>query len=153
MVSVLFICTHNAARSQMAEALADRFYGDLLQASSAGTEPGVLNPDAVQAMRELGIDISGQVPKSITSFKGRRFDIVVTLCEDAAEACPCFPGDVVLHHAFPDPSRSKDGSATARLARDMILRYIEEELAPIAVRSGHERKERNVLPRALHSRP
>ncbi len=134
MTTVLFLCTHNAARSQMAEALANHFFAGVLQASSAGSKPGTLNPNAIAAMRELGIDISGQVPKSLGSFRGRHFDLVVTLCADAAAACPFFPGGRVLHHAFADPSRAEDGLTTARIVRDEILRYLEEEIVPIAVR-------------------
>lgn len=116
----------------MAEALANHLYPELLQASSAGTRPGNINADAVQAMSELGIDISQQRAKSITELRGRHFDLVVTLCDDAAQACPLFPGDKVLHHPFPDPCSAEDGLNTARRSRDLILRYIEEELVPIS---------------------
>lgn len=103
MKSILFICTHNSARSQMAEA----FVNTLLPgycAYSAGTEPTVLNPYAVEVMAEIGIDISGHTTKNVQKFKGKTFDYVVTVCDHAKETCPFFPGGKNLHKGFLDPS-------------------------------------------------
>ncbi len=105
---VLFVCIHNSARSQMAEAFLNRIGGDRFEAESAGLEPGKLNPVVVEAMREVGIDLSGQPTKSVASMiaRGPHFDYVVTVCDEAsAERCPTFPGSGErLHWPFPDPS-------------------------------------------------
>jgi arsenate reductase len=126
---VLFICTHNAARSQMAEGLLRARYGDWYEAFSAGTEPGAVHPHSVAVMREIGIDITGQRSKSIAEMRGRYFDYVVTVCERAQEACPFFPGDTVLHESFADPTE-QSGNEERRLAqfrtvRDRLASWIE----------------------------
>src|SRR5438067_12715692 len=92
---VLFVCVHNSARSQVAEALLSYLAGDMFEATSAGVEPGLLNPITVEAMRQVGIDISNNATKSVASIveSGASFDYVVTVCDDAsAERCPVFPG-------------------------------------------------------------
>ena len=105
---VLFICVHNSARSQMAEAWLNEICGDYFEAHSAGLEPGQLNPLAIEAMREVGIDISGKKTQAVFDvFKsGELFAYVVTVCdESSAEKCPIFPGVTNrLHWSFPDPS-------------------------------------------------
>ncbi len=101
---VLFICTHNSARSQMAEGLMNSLMRDRYIAFSAGTRPGKLNPYAVQAMSDIGIDISHHRTKGMEGFDGEVFDVVVTVCSDASETCPFFPGREHIHHAFDDPS-------------------------------------------------
>ena len=105
---VLFVCIHNSARSQMAEAWLNRLCGDRFEALSAGLEPGTLNPLAVQVMREVGIDISGNKTKPVFDFikAGNVFSYVITVCDEAsAERCPVFPGVTNrLHWSFPDPS-------------------------------------------------
>lgn len=133
MIRVLFICTHNSARSQMAEALANSLHSNILRAWSAGTELGSLNQDAVKAMSEIDIDISQYRSKNMNEFKGQSFDFVVTLCDSAAESCPFFPGGEILHRPFPDPSTAEDGLATARRARDLISKFIDEDLVPLAM--------------------
>lgn len=95
---VLFICTHNAARSQMAEAFLRASKGGLYEANSAGTEPGALNPYLVKAMAEIGIDISGQKTKRISDLKDQTFDVVITLCDQAKGICPYIPGNHELQH-------------------------------------------------------
>lgn len=104
---VLFVCVHNSARSQMAEAWLKHLAGDRFEAYSAGIEPGVLNPIVVAAMAEVGIDISGNKTKSIAELlaAGHQFDYAITVCDDAqAESCPIFPGAVQrLHWSIPDP--------------------------------------------------
>lgn len=105
---VLFVCIHNSARSQMAEAWLNVLYGDRFEAKSAGLEPGVLNPLVVIAMNEVGIDISQKQTKSVYDFfkTGELFSWVITVCdESSAERCPIFPGAVKrLHWSFPDPA-------------------------------------------------
>lgn len=130
--SILFICTKNSARSQMAEALVNSLYGDGWKAFSGGTEPGSVNPFAVEAMKEVKIDISHHRSKSINEFRGWHFNVVVTVCSAAAEACPFFPGDRVVHHPFPDPA-SVGGTDEERLeafrrSRDDLKRWLQMSL-------------------------
>jgi len=129
---VLFLCTHNSARSQMAEGILRSIHGDEYEAFSAGTEPSRVNPYAVRAMAEIGIDISEHVSKHIEKFDGHNFDTVVTVCDNAKEVCPTFPGaNKYLHKGFTDPSkfRGKDEEILAgfRKVRDEIKGWIEEE--------------------------
>ena len=130
---VLFVCIHNSARSQMAEALLNHTAGDRFEAESAGLEPGKLNPVVVEAMREIGFDISDHATKSVTSMlaRGRHFDYIVTVCDEAdAERCPIFPVSAQrLHWPFADPS-SFGGAFEQKLAatpqvRDDIRACIE----------------------------
>jgi arsenate reductase len=130
---VLFICVHNSARSQMAEAFLKDICGDHFEAQSAGLEPGTLNPLAVEAMREVGIDISHKGTQSVFDvFKsGELFAYVITVCDEtSAERCPIFPGVTTrLHWSFPDPA-ALTGTREERLAgtreiRDQIRERIE----------------------------
>ncbi|MBP8696879.1 MAG: arsenate reductase ArsC [Syntrophobacterales bacterium] len=131
---VLFVCIHNSARSQMAEAWMNRLCGDRFEAESAGLEPGVLNPLAVAVMKEAGIDISGKSTRSVFDVlkAGTLFSHVITVCdESAAEACPIFPGPAKrLHMGFTDPSRlegtEEEKLAQVRLIRDAIRKAVEE---------------------------
>jgi arsenate reductase (thioredoxin) len=101
---VLFLCTHNAARSQMAEGLLRRMSGDHFEVFSAGTEETRVHPLAIEAMREAGIDISAQRSKTLDEFAGQQFDYVITVCDRANESCPIFPGGTErLHWSFDDP--------------------------------------------------
>jgi arsenate reductase (thioredoxin) len=129
---VLFLCTHNSARSQMAEGILRSAYGDKYEASSAGTEPSRVNPYAVRAMAEIGIDISGHGSKSVEKFEGEKFDTVVTVCDHAKDVCPAFPGaKKYLHRGFTDPSRfrGKDEEILEgfREVRDEIKSWIDNE--------------------------
>jgi arsenate reductase len=130
---LLFICTHNSARSQMAEGLLRHFGGERFEAFSAGTEATQVRPLAIRAMAELGIDISRQESKTLDRYLGEPFDEVITVCDRAAEACPVFPGALRRRHwSFEDPSKAT-GSETEQLAvyrriRDEIHSRIEEEL-------------------------
>src|SRR6267142_1953687 len=105
---VIFICIHNSARSQMAEAFLNRFCCEVFEATSAGLEPGKLNPIVVQVMQEIGIDISGNKTKSVFDMfrSGKLFNYAITVCDEtSAERCPIFPGITKrLHWSFPDPS-------------------------------------------------
>jgi arsenate reductase (thioredoxin) len=132
--SVLFLCTHNSARSQMAEGLLRHRTGDRFEAHSAGTEATHVRPLAVRAMEEVGVDISGQESKTLDRYLGQTLDYVVTVCDEANEACPVFPGAKRrLHWSFEDPSAAS-GTEEERLAvfrsvRDRIGARIEGELA------------------------
>ncbi len=137
---VLFVCIHNSARSQMAEAFLNTLYGDHFEAMSAGLEPGVLNPYVVRAMQELGIDISGAATKSVFDLykAGKLYSYVITVCDpEAAERCPIFPGVTKrLHWGFPDPSRAQGSDdekmAITRTVRDAIRQQIEEWASTVA---------------------
>lgn len=112
---VLILCTHNSARSQMAEALLRSHAGDRVIVASAGTEATRVNPLAVRAMRELGTDLSGARSKHLNEFLGQEWDYVVTVCDSAAESCPVFPGRAErIHWSFPDPSAA-EGTEEERL--------------------------------------
>jgi len=126
---VLILCTGNSARSQMAEGLLRRDAGDRFEVFSAGTRPGKVRPEAIAAMRELGIDISGHRSKSVDEFAGQQFDYVLTVCDNARESCPIFLGNTVnIHQSFEDPA-AVEGSEGERLAvfrrvRDQLRRYL-----------------------------
>ncbi|MEM2107982.1 MAG: arsenate reductase ArsC [Candidatus Bathyarchaeia archaeon] len=128
--SVLFICTHNSARSQMAEAFLNKLCGDRYEAKSAGLSPKGLDPYVVKAMAEVGIDLSTHRSKSIQEFKGRTFDYVVTVCDSAREECPCFPWKKVIHKSFPDPSAlngtEEEVMQKVREIRDAIRRWVQQ---------------------------
>jgi arsenate reductase len=134
MTKVLFLCVHNSARSQMAEAYLNKIAGDRFTAESAGLEPGKLNPFVAKALAEDGIDITGKESRSVFDlFKaGKKYQIVVTVCDkEAAERCPIFPGlSEKLHWPFPDPSRftgsDEEIMARTREVRDMIRKAVGE---------------------------
>jgi len=115
---VLFICTHNSARSQMAEGFLNALYGDRYEGFSAGIEPSKVNPHAVKVMAEIGIDISMHRSKSIEEFRGKNFNYVVTVCDHAKKTCPLFPGEKILHKGFEDPSDFKG-------TEDVILKEVK----------------------------
>ena len=130
---VLFLCTHNSARSQMAEGLLRHLAGDRFEAFSAGTEATRVRPLAIMAMEEIGIDISSQESKTLDRYLGEPFEYVITVCDDANEACPFFPEATTrLHWSLRDPSQAR-GSEEERLAvfrsvRDELRSRIEQEL-------------------------
>ena len=131
---VLILCTGNSARSQMAEGWLRDLAGDRFDVSSAGTHPSSVNPLAIEAMRERGIDISAHRSKSVREFVSLPFDYVITVCDAAAEACPIFPGPAQrIHWSFPDPA-AVQGDYDMRLAafrdvRDALGRQLQEWLA------------------------
>jgi arsenate reductase (thioredoxin) len=129
--TVLFLCTHNSCRSQMAEGLLNTLYKDKYKAFSAGVEKTTVNPYAIEVMKEIGIDISKQYSKLITDFQGKEFDFVVTVCDNAKEACPFFPGKKVIHKSFEDPSSFKgeidETLIVFRKIRDEIKSWIKQE--------------------------
>jgi arsenate reductase len=131
---VLFVCTHNAARSQMAEGYMNARYGDRYEAFSAGTEPGTLNQHAVRAMAELGIDISGHRVKDLGEFDEQEMDYLVAVCEGGL--CPLFPwAKEEIHQEFPDPSiltgTDEEIMAGVRRIRDAITAWIDTAFGAI----------------------
>jgi arsenate reductase len=122
---VLFVCIHNSARSQMAEAFLKQACSDVFEVHSAGLEPGKLNPIVVEAMRDAGIDISGNKTKPVSDYvkSGLKFEYVITVCDETnAERCPIFPGVTKrLHWSFPDPS-TLQGTHEEKLARTCEIR-------------------------------
>ena len=129
MKKILFICTHNSARSQMAEGLTNHFFSDKWQAYSAGTEKTKVKELAIKAMDKIGIDITHQFSKRIDHFKGWEFDLVVTVCDNAQETCPFYPGKNVIHKSFKDPSSIK-GDKNEKLkafcnTRDEIYNWLK----------------------------
>jgi arsenate reductase (thioredoxin) len=125
---VLFLCTGNSARSQMAEGLLRSIAGDRYDVFSAGTQPKGLHPLSIEAMREVHIDISSQTSKDVATFNGQKFDYVITVCDRAKQACPVFPGATPIHWGFDDPAeatRSREAQLkTFERVRDEILSRI-----------------------------
>jgi arsenate reductase (thioredoxin) len=132
-IKVLFLCTHNCARSQMAEGLLRHLAGNRFEVMSAGTEATQVRPLAMRAMSELGIDISSQESKTLNRYLGEPFNYVITVCDEANEACPFFPGAAErLHWSLPDPTAAQvteeDRLEFFRLVRDQLRNRIEGEL-------------------------
>ena len=130
---VLFLCTHNSARSQMAEGLLRHLAGERFEAFSAGTEATRVRPLAIRAMADLGVDVSGQESKTLDRYLAETFDAVITVCDQAHESCPVFAGAKSrLHWSFPDPSQAtgsdEEQLAVYRSVRDAIRARIEAEL-------------------------
>ena len=130
---VLFLCTHNSARSQMAEGMLRHLGGDSFEVMSAGTEATHVRPLAIRAMDEIGIDISGQKSKTLERYLEESFDYVITVCDDVNEACPFFPGAANrLHWSFEDPSRARGSEeeqlSVFRSVRDRIKDRVQAEL-------------------------
>ncbi|MFH1572216.1 MAG: arsenate reductase ArsC [Gemmatimonadota bacterium] len=133
MLKVLFLCTGNSCRSQMAQGFARHLKGDRIEAHSAGLETHGLNPRAVKVMAEAGVDISGHRSTHVDEYRDLAFDYVVTVCDHAHRSCPLFPGKAqVLHVGFDDPPRLARGAATEeealghyRRVRDEIRAFIE----------------------------
>ena len=133
-LKVLFLCTGNSCRSQMAEAWTRVLKGDRVEAYSAGVDPHAVDPRAVQAMAEVGIDISGQASKDVDTLEDIEFEYVITLCDQAHQGCPVFPAKTrVLHVGFDDPPRLAAGAQTEeeamvhyRRVRDEIKEFVEK---------------------------
>lgn len=123
---VLFLCTGNSARSQMAEGWLRHLAGDRFTADSAGTHPVGVNPHAVKVMEEIGINITGHRSKSVREFEGQPFDYVITVCDRAKESCPFWPGAFhLLHWNFEDPASAKGSDSE----RQVVFRNIRDEIA------------------------
>lgn len=135
---VLILCTGNSARSQMAEGILRKDGGDAFEVESAGVNPSSVRPEAIQAMKEIGIDISGHRSKSVDEFIGQEFDYVITVCDNANEACPVFPGKTSrIHQSFEDPPAPGAKSAEETLSifrrvRDEIREWLRREFIPTA---------------------
>ena len=130
-IQVLFICSHNSCRSQIAEGVLNHFCGDHFQAKSAGIKKTRVHPLAIQVMDEIDINISNQKSKLLDEFRDTIFDIVVTVCDQANETCPFYPGKKLIHHSFFDPS-TVQGSKEKKLSvfrdlRDEIMDWILKE--------------------------
>ncbi len=130
---VLILCTGNSARSQMAEGLLRHDFGDRFEVFSAGTKPSHVRPEAIKAMSELGIDLSGHRSKHVDEFVGQEFSYVITVCDNAKESCPIFPGKTQrIHWSFEDPA-GVQGSEEERLAafrkiRDQIREHFAQNV-------------------------
>lgn len=123
---VLILCTGNSARSQMGEGLLRHTAGDMFEVQSAGVSPSSVRPEAIEAMAEIGIDISKHRSKSVDEFVGQDFDYIITVCDNAKEACPVFPGKARrIHKNFEDPPTSSVGDHNSRMA---IFRRVRDEL-------------------------
>jgi arsenate reductase len=135
---VLFLCTGNSARSQMAEGLLRRDGGDTFEVESGGVNPSSVRPEAIEAMREIGVDISSHTSKSADQFVGQHFDYIITVCDNAKETCPFFPGSAErIHHSFEDPPApgKADNETTMgifRRVRDEIREWLRTEFIPFA---------------------
>ncbi|MFL6452203.1 MAG: arsenate reductase ArsC [Bryobacteraceae bacterium] len=129
---VLILCTGNSARSQMAEGLLRHAAGDHFHVESAGTKPSLVRPEAVQVMREIGIEITTQRSKHLDEFAGQHFDYVLTVCDNANESCPIFPGTTTrIHQSFEDPPppsvhSEEDRLVVFRRVRDQMRSYLEQ---------------------------
>jgi arsenate reductase len=136
-IRVLFVCIHNSARSQMAEAFLNHSAGERFEAESAGLSPGQLNPTVAAVMQEIGFDLSHKATNSVFDFlkQGKKYDFVITVCDQSAsERCPIFPGKTKrLHWSFADPSTftgtEEEVKASTRTVRDQIKKAIEDFIA------------------------
>ncbi|MBM4285186.1 MAG: arsenate reductase ArsC [Deltaproteobacteria bacterium] len=132
MLHVLFLCTENACRSQMAEGLVNHDLAGQVRAFSAGVRPSRVNPRAIRVMGELGIDLSGQRSKAVDELAGERFDLVITVCDRASQDCPIFPGDTeILHLGFPDPARATGAEEEILTVFRQVRDAIREQVVPL----------------------
>jgi len=126
---VLILCTGNSARSQMAEGLLRSMAGERFEIASAGVSPSNVRPEAIEAMRELGVDISNHRSKSVDEFLSQEFDYVITVCDNANERCPVFPGNTErIHWSFPDPAAVEGTPEEQRQAFEQVAADIADRL-------------------------
>jgi thioredoxin type arsenate reductase len=149
-IRVLFVCTGNSARSIMAEAVLRQAGGHRFEVHSAGTDPRGINPLTLRALAEVGIDAAGARSKSVTEYLGQRFDYVVTVCDQARQTCPVFPGShESLHWGYEDPAQAQ-GTDEQRLAVfRSVLRQISERIhlfVPLAIKAGSGTTESGAVP-------
>lgn len=143
MYKVLFLCTENACRSQMAEGLVNHDLAGQVTAFSAGVRPTQVNPRAVRVMGELGIDISHHRSKSGSELAGEHFDLVITVCDQAAEECPLFPGDTEVRHVgFPDPAKATGTEEEILTEFRRVRDDLRARLIPLLQQKLRERRER-----------
>ncbi|WP_072151307.1 arsenate reductase ArsC [Candidatus Kryptobacter tengchongensis] len=143
MIRVLFLCTGNSCRSQMAEGLLRHLGDNKFEVFSAGTHPSFVHPLAIEAMKEIGIDISNHRSKSVTEFLGQSFDYVITVCDKAKESCPTFPGETKrIHWSFEDPAEAtgtiEEKMKVFRKVRDEIKEHIISFINEIQTKSQTE---------------
>ena len=143
MIKVLFLCTENACRSQMAEGLVNHDLADQVQAFSAGVRPSRVNPRAVQVMAELGLDISHQRSKSVDDLAGEHFDLVITVCDQAAQQCPMFPGDTeIMHISFLDPAKAAGTEEEIMTVFRRVRDDLREHLVPLLREKARQQQSR-----------
>ncbi len=132
MFKVLFLCTENACRSQMAEGLVNHDLAGRVQAWSAGVRPSRVNPRAIKVMAELGLDISRHRSKPVAELAGEQFDLVITVCDQSQQECPIFPGDTeVMHVGFPDPARATGTEAEIMAVFRQVRDALRSQLVPL----------------------
>ena len=132
MIKVLFLCTENACRSQMAEGLVNHDLAGKVAAASAGVAPKEVNPRAIRVMAELGLDISHHRAKSVTEFEGQQFDLVITVCDSANEQGPFFPGAAqMLHVSFADPGQARGTDQEIMAAFRRVRDAMRQQLVPL----------------------
>ena len=143
MYKVLFLCTENACRSQMAEGLVNHDLAGQVKAFSAGVRPSRVNPRAIQVMSELGIDISHHRAKSVDDLAGEQFDLVITVCDQAQQQCPIFPGETeVIHVGFPDPAKATGTEAEVLTVFRWVRDGLRERLGYLLQEKLRERREK-----------
>ena len=133
---VLFVCTGNSARSQMAQALLDAKGGGRFHAESAGSQPAAtVNPLAIATLREHGIPWNGHAPRSVEGLEREAWDLVITVCDDARESCPVFPGQPVMDHwGMPDPAAVEGDAAVKRAAFESAFRFLNQRIDALLTR-------------------
>ena len=132
MLKVLFLCTENACRSQMAEGLINHDLAGQVKAFSAGIRPSRVNLRAIQVMSELGIDISSHRSKSVDKLAGEHFDLVITVCDQAQEQCPLFPGETeVMHVGFPDPAKATGTEEEIMAVFRQVRDALRQQMVPL----------------------
>ncbi len=133
--SVIFVCTHNSARSQMAESLLRTKAGNCFDAYSAGTDPGEVHPYAVEVMNEIGLSLETHHAKSVAEFINKKIDVIVTVCDNAQESCPRINATLVIHKGFNDPTSHTGGKNEKiqyfREVRDEISQWLDSEFASL----------------------
>jgi len=141
MLKVLFLCTENACRSQMAEGLVNHDLAGRVQAFSAGVRPSRVNPRAIKVMAEIGIDIGHHRSKSVDELAGEHFDLVITVCDQAAQQCPMFPGDAeVMHIGFPDPAKATGTEEEIMTVFRRVRNDLREHLVPLLRQKLHQQQ-------------
>ena len=139
MLKVLFLCTENACRSQMAEGLVNHDLAGKVAAASAGVAPNKINPRAIRVMAELGLDISHHRAKSVTEFEGQQFDLVITVCDSAKQQCPFFPGAAqMLHVSFADPGRAQGTDEEIMAVFRRVRDEMRQKLVPLLAEKAAE---------------
>lgn len=142
MMKILIVCTGNSARSQMAEGFLRSIAGGAVEVHSAGTQPSRVNPLAIEAMKEVGIDISRHRSKSVDEFAGQQFDYVITVCDSARQACPIFPGGGQrLHWSFEDPA----AATGLEEERRRVFRRVRDEIGARLQEFWDEQKRRRAV--------